>query len=148
MSRFVALISVLAASLAVAGPDAAPPAPTPAKLDAPVSLTLGQLYAVMVCQHFSAVRETFDAPTVCLFNAKTKKVEISIYGRRSRVEDARETLVTAVGIVARFTASMGTGALDDSNSVFIYFKRGDWLDNKGTAPTEVLRKEDGKFFTP
>jgi hypothetical protein len=148
MTRFTAALAALLASVALAGPDAATPSPSPAKLDAPVSLTLGQLYAVMVCQHFSTVRDTFDAPTVCLFNAKTKKVEISIYGRRSRVEESRDTLVQAVGIAARFTASIGSGVLDDSNSVFIYFKRGDWPENKGNAPIEILRKEDGKFITP
>lgn len=137
MKRTTSLLAVFIAATAFAA------APLPAKeLASPARITMGDWKAMQLNTAFSSgmVKARFDAPVVATFDAEAKKLLVKIYGSRSTVEGAKESVEDLRAVIG----DLFRGELDDSNLTIIYFTGG----AASASPKEIVRREAGKFVSP
>lgn len=134
LTTLILAIFVATASLAAG--------PIPAKeLGSPARISMGEWKAMQLNAAFSfgLVKARFDAPMIATFDVQVKKIIVKVYGSRSTVEGAKESVEDVRAVIS----DLFRGELDDSNLEVIYFNGA-----SSTSPKEIVRREGGKYVSP
>lgn len=132
--------ALLAVSGSAAGAD---------DLSAPAKLTTGDVIALELSLRLQVEIGigTMDSPCIVVWNQKTKKIEISFFGRRDDAESARESIETyLIPILDSFVIGTWTRravSLDRETQFHVVY-----YDRDQTPPTPRIVYKNGGFSLP